>query len=301
MGGPATTPPPNKYRDHDGSGEAPDHMTMPPIETDQTRAQKALVEQRRIAKMIGAPPEPASTSPDPGLRLAPLYAALAKAQGAFPEIPKNRTAVVRMKKGGQFSFKYSDLSDLINATRPSLAENGLAVFQVPSDDLNQCITTLAHESGLVLVGHYPIKHSTAEDRLNPGQDWAISWAYARRYGMSGLLGIAAEETIEGDKSGKTSPEFEAASGDGILSVRGVVAPPSATKAEKAKLFSKAIEDQFGDAKTEAGLDGAWRRNEEVINALQDHFRSDYDNVLEAYGAAQARMFGERSAPNSERT
>ena len=34
-----------------------------------------------------------------------LYAALPKAQGAFPGIPKDRTSKMRMKSGGEFTFK----------------------------------------------------------------------------------------------------------------------------------------------------------------------------------------------------
>ena len=44
------------------------------------------------------------------LRLAPLYIDLAKAQGAFPVIPKNRTATIRPQSGEPWSYKYSDPS-----------------------------------------------------------------------------------------------------------------------------------------------------------------------------------------------
>ena len=197
-----------------------------------------------------------------------------------------------MKKGGSFSFKYSDISDLIKATRPHLSAAGLAVFQAPSEDLKFCITTLAHKSGVSLTVQYPIKHGGAEDRLNPGQDWAISWAYARRYGMFGLLGCASEETIEGNVSQKTSPDFEAASGDGILSVRGVVVPAGATKAEIAKIYADGIEVQLKEAKTQVGLDGAYGRNQEVIDAMQDHSWENYANVDACYAVCKRDLASE---------
>ncbi len=268
-------------KDHD--------MTLDPIETDQTRAADALAAQTKGAEPeveieeVGLENLRFTYSPlDPELRLAPLYAALAKAQGAFPEIPKNRTATVRMKKGGVFTFKYSDLSDLIGATRPALTENGLAVFQMPNEQRTACITTIAHASGLALVGAYPVKHGDGEARLHPGQDWAISWAFARRYGMSALLGVASEETVEGDKSEKTSEDFQSGGGDGVLSVRGVVVPPGATKAEKAKLFATAIEGKLDEASTEVGLDGVWSRNVEVINTFQDFYPELHQNLLDVY-------------------
>lgn len=125
--------------------------------------------------------------------------------------------------------------------------------------------------------------------MHPGQVWSISWALARRYGMSGILGIAAEETVEGDQSAKTTPDFEAASGDGVLSVRGVMVPEGATKAEKAAIFAKGIEDQMLASTTQAGLKGVGRRNQEVIDVLQDHFLSLYENIVEANEQAKAAI------------
>ncbi len=220
--------------------------------------------------------------------LAPLYAALAKAQGEFPEIPKNRVATIKQQTGGSFEFKYSDLSDLIKATRPALTQNGLAQFQIPSVDLKQCITTLAHTTGITLVGEYPIKHKDG-GRMHPGQDWAISWILARRYGLSALLGIAAEETIEVDKPMPTKDSFESTDRDGILSVRGAVVPDGATKAEKARILADAIEVQIGDAATKAGLPGVWKRNKEVIDVLQDHFSADFSNVYDCYVAREEEL------------
>ncbi len=266
-------------KDHD--------MTLDPIETDQTRAKAALAEQiktvenetvKALAERLDASAH--GVIADPELRLAPLYAALAKAQGAFPEIPKNRTATVRPQSGNAWSFKYSDLSDLINSTRPYLALNGLTQFQAPSEDLKYVVTTLAHSSGLSLVSHYPVKHK--DGRMHPGQDWAISFAFARRYALSAVLGIASEETIEGDKSEKTSEDFKSGGGDGILSVRGVVVPPGSTQTEKAKLFATAIERKFDEAATKVGLDGVWERNVDVINTLQDHFPELHQNLLDVY-------------------
>lgn len=275
--------------DHDGAGQAPEGKTQPKIETDQTRAEAALAGQAGefVAEKGGAfrfvpdKPEMVIIPPDPELRLAPLYAALAKAQGAFPEIPKNRTAMIRPRSGESWSFKYSDLSDLINATRPALTENGLAVFQVPDDKCANCITTLAHASGLTLVGSYPIKHKDGE-RMHPGQNWAISWAFARRYGMSGILGIAAEETVEGETDKPASDDFKSADGHGILTVRGVTIPSGATKPEKAALNAKGVEEQFKRAKTEVALNGVWERNDRVINVFQDHFPDLHQNMLDVY-------------------
>ncbi len=284
----------DEYTEHpdDAEGKRPD-KDFTQAEKDDSAAERKRISDAAIQLVMDGGCEvegvrhvfvPADAVHDPALPLARLYAALALAQGAFPEIPKNRTATIRPQTGNPWEFMYSDLSDLINATRPALTANGLAVFQVPDAENKNCITTLAHSSGLILVGSYPIHHKGA-GRMHPGQDWAISWAFARRYGLSALLGIAAEETVEGDQSDKTTPDFDAASGDGRLGVRGVVVPPGTSKAFAAKLLADGIEAQFGEAKTAEGREGVWKRNLEVINVLQDHFPGDYQNVIEAYEMA----------------
>jgi len=214
--------------------------------------------------------------------LAPLYMALAKAQGAFPEIPKNRTAKVRMKSGGEFSFKYSDLADLINATRKALSESGLGQFQHPSKDKQECITILTHDSGVSIEGRYPV-HPSGEGRMHPAQDWAIAFAYARRYGLSAMLGVAAEETVQGDdkdKGGGIDKNFEGP--DGVVTVRGAKPPKSSKPEDRAKSAADAIEAQLGDAKTKVGLDGVWSRNQAVIDRLQDSYASLYDDLISIY-------------------
>jgi len=230
---------------------------------------------------------PLLAQPEPDL--APLYAALAKAQGEFPEIPKNRIAKVRTKVGGEFSFKYSDLSDLINSTRKALSENGLAQFQYPEGDI--CTTVIAHESGAAISNGYPI-HAKNEGRMHPAQEWAIAYAYARRYGLSALLGIAAEETVEGDKPTSAGVNFEDPDRDGIIGVRGAKTEASDTPADRARSYASAIEDQIGEAKTLKGLEGVWSRNVKVINRLQDSYAADYSNVFDVYAAKELELKNE---------
>ncbi len=221
--------------------------------------------------------------------LAPLYAALAKAQGAFPEIPKNRTADGRSKEGsGGFSFKYSDLSDLIGATRKALAENGLSHTQYP--DGETCWTTLMHNSGAALKTPYPIHYKPG--RMHPAQDYSIAYTYARRNGLSAALGVAAEETVQGNKDKVAGKNFEDPDRDGILSVRGAKNTQDATTAELARSYAEAIEEQMGDAKTQTGLEGVWNRNQKVIHRLQDSYVGDYENVLACYAEREAEIKAE---------
>src|SRR3954468_9230273 len=64
-----------------------------------------------------------------------LMLALAKAQGEFPEIERNRTVRVQPRSGGTpYEFKYATLSAIVTAIRLPLANNGLAWTQIISHD-----------------------------------------------------------------------------------------------------------------------------------------------------------------------
>ncbi len=276
-------------KDTDGASEA-----QGPIETVKAQVEAALAKRQEAAPDIESIAEMVVIPPDPELRLAPLYAALAKAQGAFPEIPKGRTATIRPQTGESWAYKYSDLSDLIKAVRKPLADNGLGFYQHPTEDGKSLATVVFHSTGLAITTLYPM-HQTTGGRMHPAQNYSVGGTYAKRNGLSDALGVASEETVERNQSDKTTPDFDDSSGDGVLTVRGVVVPDGATKADKAKIYGEGIESQMGEAKSQTALDGVWKRNEGVIDALQDHFRDDYENVLSSYGEAQARFFGERAA------
>lgn len=214
-------------------------------------------------------------------RTAELYTALAKAQGSFPDIEKNRIATVRTKTGGEFKFKYADLSDVLRCVRGPLAENDLSVTQVIANSV--VTTTLYHAGGAKLSSTYPV-HDRAEGRMHPAQEYAIAVMYARRYALTALLGVATDESVQDDRNKMVSERFEDPTRDGIIGVKGVTVKPDADPAERAKEYAKGIEAQFYDVKTPAGLNGVWDRNSKVIDRLQDSYPAEYENLLDVYEA-----------------
>lgn len=118
-----------------------------------------------------------------------LNEALSKAQNAFPPIPKNKTAKVKMKAGGEFSYKYADLADVLSAALPKMTENGLSLRQPIRDtpkgmrlitEIHHCSGQWASDDGL------PISNG-----LSP-QELGSELTYMRRYGACGMLGIAPD-------------------------------------------------------------------------------------------------------------
>lgn len=128
-----------------------------------------------------------SEQPTPGAALA---AALAKAQAAFTNPPRNRTVTVRTKNGAEYSFKYADLAGVLDVVRKPLADNGLAIMQplAQSDGRVFVRTILLHESGEQLASELEAG-SVAMDI----KDLGGKITYIRRYALSAMLGIASEE------------------------------------------------------------------------------------------------------------
>lgn len=153
-----------------------------------------------------------------------LAAALAKAQGDFPAIPRDRTVTVRMREkpggqpGGTYTFRYAPLETILEKTRKPLAENGIALVQsiVLDDDgkggaVEVVRTTMLHESGEWLACDVPMFVGTGDNR---SQAYASGMTYSRRYGVTLLLCVAADEDDDGNGGDqdldKARPDYERA-------------------------------------------------------------------------------------------
>lgn len=119
-----------------------------------------------------------------------LALALSKAQSEFPDIPKNCTV-----NYGNTKFKYADLSTIISATRPALAKHELSYVQLV--ELGNLKTILMHSSGESIEANCPIPSN-----LNKMQDLGSALTYARRYSLQSILGVSADDDIDGqDENG----------------------------------------------------------------------------------------------------
>jgi len=118
-----------------------------------------------------------------------LYTALAKAQGEFPVIPKNKTA-----DAGAYSYKYADITDILKAIIPILSQNDLILTQPTKvvDGTMTVITRIIHVAGGSIESEYPVCSTSGEHQKMGG-----ALTYARRYGVGSLLAIAVDEDTDG--------------------------------------------------------------------------------------------------------
>lgn len=115
--------------------------------------------------------------------IALLAAALVKAQPMIEGAAKDTVNPF-------FKSKYADLASVWDACSEALQANNLAVSQLV-DEINghpALTTMLIHESGQWISGQYPL----IVVKPDP-QSFGSAISYARRYGLSALLGVLADD------------------------------------------------------------------------------------------------------------
>jgi hypothetical protein len=154
-----------------------------------------------------------------------LAEALAKAQAAIKGAHKDST-------NPHFKSNYADLESVWDACRVPLSGNGLAVVQTLHTEEKGLYlrTTLIHSSGEYMAGNTPILTSQ-----NTMQGLGSAITYARRYGLSAMVGVAPSDD-----------DGEAAMG------RGESKPPSQPKQDPQASPSKGKGDLSGTIRGKIG-------------------------------------------------
>lgn len=132
-----------------------------------------------------------------------LYAALAKAQGQFQPIEKNREVQIQMydkqtrAPKGSYKFRYADLQEVLAKTRPALAANGLALVQTiePTSTGQALVCKLVHAEGGSIISQVPM--ASARDLGDP-KAFGAAISYLRRYLVTAMLGVAADDDLDED-------------------------------------------------------------------------------------------------------
>jgi hypothetical protein len=157
---------------------------------------------------------------------ADLVAALAK----LATIDKGKTAKIPTKSGGEYSYSYADIADVVKVTRTLLAEHGiLALTPVHAHDDGLAVSVeLIHKSGESKV-FPPLSFPHGADAQATGS--AIT--YHRRYALVAALGIAADDDDDGANATPRQARRES----------GGTSGPT----EKQLGFAKSLADDLGTA------------------------------------------------------
>jgi len=130
--------------------------------------------------------------------------ALNKFQSNLPEVKLDATVKVQTKAGGSYNFKYATYANIVKTVLPPLIENDMAFTQTFGDGC--LITSLFHISGESIVSKIPINLDGCTM-----QEIGSRISYLKRYSLSAILGIVAEEDddaniADGNSYQKNKPE-----------------------------------------------------------------------------------------------
>jgi hypothetical protein len=158
------------------------------------------------------------------LKISGLLQAKFRALQELPEITKTRTAKVPLKNGGQYSYKYADLSDILSIVQPILLRNDLMLTHSTLPGANgrdQLITRLVH-----------VKSGESEESIielpeySGPQELGSLLTYFRRYEVCLILGIQADEDEDGAVAQQAARTAKVAS---VVSKVAPVAPAPVTQ------------------------------------------------------------------------
>lgn len=137
---------------------------------------------------------------------AALMAALAKAQGEFNAIEKNREVTITTKSGYSYKFRYADLEEIITKTRPALASNGLSMIQTVEHGQQGPLLTckLMHAGGGIITSEVLIP--SARDMAADPKAFGAAITYFRRYMVTAMLGVAADDDLDADGQESSEPQ-----------------------------------------------------------------------------------------------
>lgn len=140
---------------------------------------------------------------------ANIASALAKSWAAIESPKHNAKVQVNTRKGGKYTFEYTDLNGILAAVRPIFIQNKLTIMQNSYSTIENGITlacvetTFLHESG-EYAKSYPLKFPAAESM----QDFGGQITYMKRYSLAAMLGIATEKDDDANGSSGNSYQYD---------------------------------------------------------------------------------------------
>lgn len=160
-----------------------------------------------------------------------------------------------------FKMKYADLASIWGVVREPLAKNGLSVTQLPHTESEKLFLTtlLLHSSGEWISSEMPVIAQKADS-----QSIGSALTYARRYSLSSMLGVAAEDD-DGESAGRIEVK---------------IIPPVAKTLTPQELYELALTLKTGVALCNFALKNGWNK-ERIQTTLGIEKATDIKDVKAA--------------------
>lgn len=139
-----------------------------------------------------------------------LYEALSRAQSNFDQVKKSGKANIPTKSGGNYSYSFAKLSDVLAATVPALNAEGIYFSQNPKHSFTNnggalltIVSTLSHKSGATLsYESIPLFYN-----MNDAKQAGSVMTYLRRYSACQILGIEGDEDDDANVAMESNSSF----------------------------------------------------------------------------------------------
>jgi hypothetical protein len=216
-----------------------------------------------------------------------LISALAKAQGEFGQAIKGTT-------NSAFNSKYADLAANIDAVRPALNKNGIALLQFPEVDLeNQTVsvvTTLCH--GEQFISQTFIAPAVGRQGFNV-QSIGAATTYLRRYGIQALCGLASEDDDGNSVATDNKPIVKAKPRTEPAQV--AQDPPAADASVRSTFLQKAKDLGWGMGETRKYLAQLFPEAKSTASLTEKQL----SDTLEAFAGVKPEEFFAEPTPQPE--
>lgn len=107
-----------------------------------------------------------------------------------------------------YGYKYATLDSLIDMLREVLPKHGLWFTQIPTRTEEESVLTtrVFHESGEWLEDSILMTDTELQGKANDTQKLGASITYFRRYVLSSIFGVSADEDVDGNLASKERPQ-----------------------------------------------------------------------------------------------
>jgi hypothetical protein len=278
----------------DESSQPAETFTEYQTQQEELRIRAMEAENERV-RLLGPPPRAADH--------VGLWGALLAAQADFPAIVRGKSATVKTKGDGSYSYDYADLGDILAVVGPILRAYGLIltqpIVQTPSGPAIR--STLVH----VLSGEREVSEFPLPMGGSTAQQVGSLITYFRRYSAQAILGITTES--DSDAQDVNVPRREASSPRGGSSAprrasQGSGAPTRTSpsvgvlmgelKLAVEQLTTDGGRAEWEDWKAEKGWDRIWASSPEVRETKRSL-------IEEALRVVRSAVVGEKAAAGAE--
>jgi hypothetical protein len=184
----------------------------PPPAPEQVKAKPDAVAE--IVRAANEPPPPPPATFKHSATVDLIFGALADAQAILIQPTKSKIAKVKGRTRGnqdyEYTYRYCDINDVLEATKTSLNAKGIMISQYPEVEEKPFETT--GERPATLIGAKVTVRTILGHRSGQWMEcsiWAMSEScgpqaigsvitYLRRYGLQLIAGIAADDDEDGE-------------------------------------------------------------------------------------------------------